>query len=401
MIDQRFQTAKGILDRLEAYHHKAYFVGGAIRDLLLDRTTGDIDIATSASPQQVQQLFDKVIPVGIEHGTVVVRFEGESFEVTTFRVEGAYSDYRHPDHVHFVDQIEEDLARRDFTINAIAMDKAGDLVDPFSGQRDLNQQMIRTVGDPEQRFSEDPLRMLRALRFSSQLGFTLEPNTYAALKENIEWIEKIAIERITTELEKMFAGTYSGYAMKMFVKANVAEYVPLLAKSNRLLKFLEVLDRPLHSLTEVIAAFSVIEPSISNEQWAKQWKLSNQTKNHAKQLSDAIQQCDKTGLDKWLVYQLDKHLHASLVRITQILSRKQTINLENIKMLYQQLPIHTRQDLAINGHDLISLFPKRNKGPWMKQLLREIEYQVVVGNVNNTKQAIGEWVKKWNPPETN
>src|SRR5699024_6516541 len=168
----------------------------------------DIDITTSATPAEVQQLFSKVIPVGIEHGTVLVRHHLESYEVTTFRVDGDYSDNRRPDAVEFIRDIEQDLQRRDFTINALAMDKHGNMTDLFNGQQDIERKSIQTVGDGMQRFKEDALRIIRALRFSSQLGFQIESSTLKNMNECKKDIEHLSVERITNEMEKFFSGEY-------------------------------------------------------------------------------------------------------------------------------------------------------------------------------------------------
>src|SRR5699024_3914466 len=153
------------------------------------RPIGDIDIATSALPEQIQAIFPQVIPVGIEHGTVIVRYNHVSYEVTTFRLDGEYSDQRHPDSVQFIDRIDEDLERRDFTINALAMNKKGQIIDLFAGKKDLARKMIRTVGNGYDRFNEDPLRIIRAFRFSSQLGFSIEKETLKAIHQVKDQIE--------------------------------------------------------------------------------------------------------------------------------------------------------------------------------------------------------------------
>src|SRR5690625_2251171 len=196
MFTKAFQQATEIIDILEKHGFEAYFVGGCVRDLLLHRNVGDIDIATAASPEIIQELFPKVIPVGIEHGTVIVRHKGESYEITTFRKDGDYSDQRHPDDVTFINNIDDDLKRRDFTINALAMDKQGKIIDLFSGKKDLDAKIIRSVGNPRERFMEDPLRIIRGLRFASQLGFAIETETLRQMKFLINEIETVAIERL-------------------------------------------------------------------------------------------------------------------------------------------------------------------------------------------------------------
>ncbi|MBC5624114.1 CCA tRNA nucleotidyltransferase [Clostridium sp. NSJ-49] len=197
------KNVKYIIDTFYQNNYEAYMVGGCVRDSLLGLSPKDYDITTSATPNITENLFSKTIPTGIEHGTITVVIEKENFEVTTYRTEGKYVDNRRPESVHFVSNLKEDLSRRDFTINAFAYnDKAG-LVDYFGGLNDLNNKIIKAVGDPNIRFQEDALRMLRAIRFSAQLNFTIETNTLNAIKGNCNLIKNISIERIRDELCKL------------------------------------------------------------------------------------------------------------------------------------------------------------------------------------------------------
>lgn len=196
-----------ILRRLNESGFAAYAVGGCVRDRLLGRVPEDWDLTTSARPEQVMELFrPHCIPTGLQHGTVTVRQDHRSFEVTTFRTDGTYSDHRHPDAVVFSDRLEEDLSRRDFTIGAMAMDAKGQIVDPFGGREDLKNGVIRCVGDPDRRFDEDALRLMRALRFASVLGFAIEPDTAAAIRRGREKLRLIAVERIRVEMDKLLCG---------------------------------------------------------------------------------------------------------------------------------------------------------------------------------------------------
>jgi len=184
--------------------HQCYLVGGAIRDLLLGHRSVDFDIATDALPEQVHRLFPRVIPTGIKHGTVTVLFQGLRFEVTTFRIDRDYLDGRRPGSVEFTPSIEEDLKRRDFTINAIAFDLSGrTLLDPHDGRGDLHRRIIRAIGDPLARFREDGLRPVRACRFAAQLGFQVEPATLAAIPPALETVRKVSAERIRDELIRL------------------------------------------------------------------------------------------------------------------------------------------------------------------------------------------------------
>ena len=191
-----------ILRTLEDAGFEACFVGGCVRDTLLGRPVHDWDITTAARPEQTMALFSRCIPTGLKHGTVTVLLDAESFEVTTFRRDGAYHDGRHPDDVVFVPNLTEDLARRDFTINAMAMHLDGHVTDCFGGRDDLARGLIRCVGEPERRFREDALRMLRAVRFSAQLGFAIEENTARAIRENAGLCRSLSRERVSSETEK-------------------------------------------------------------------------------------------------------------------------------------------------------------------------------------------------------
>lgn len=192
-----------ILEVFEQSGHSAYAVGGCVRDALRGVVPSDYDLCTSALPEETIALFEKAIPTGMAHGTITVFYDGVSAEVTTLRREGTYADHRRPDQVFFTTDLSEDLARRDFTINAMAMDRDYTLYDPFGGQADLDTQVIRCVGQPQKRFQEDALRMFRAFRFAAQLGFTMEENTYAAIAQQAEYGKYVAAERIRVELEKM------------------------------------------------------------------------------------------------------------------------------------------------------------------------------------------------------
>ena len=181
-MKQILPQAAQVLERLEAAGYEGYLVGGCVRDLLLGRIPADWDMTTSARPEDVLALFEGfALPTGLQHGTVTVRLDGASFEVTTYRVDGTYGDHRHPDSVSFTGDLSEDLRRRDFTVNAMAMDRRGHVVDPLGGQADLRRGVIRAVGDPARRFSEDALRAISEFRFSAALGFPVEAETDRAV----------------------------------------------------------------------------------------------------------------------------------------------------------------------------------------------------------------------------
>ena len=199
--------AAALLARLHGAGYAAYAVGGCVRDSLLGRTPQDWDLCTSARPEQVLALFGEgqCIPTGLQHGTVTIKYGGQLYETTTFRTEGAYTDGRHPDEVHFVPDVRQDLARRDFTINAMAYNDAEGLIDPFGGQQDLQQGILRAVGDPATRFEEDALRILRLYRFAARFGFAIDLPTGQAARALCAHLDCVSVERIEEELSKLLA----------------------------------------------------------------------------------------------------------------------------------------------------------------------------------------------------
>lgn len=201
------EGAAELLDTLHRAGYAAYVVGGCVRDSLLGLTPHDWDLCTSALPQQGMELFgeEKCIPTGLQHGTVTVKQGGGLYEITTFRTEGTYTDGRHPDEVHFVPDVREDLARRDFTINAMAYNEKEGLVDPFGGQADLQSGILRAVGVPHQRFTEDALRILRLYRFAARFGFSIDPPTAQAAQELCAHLDCVSVERIEEELAKLLS----------------------------------------------------------------------------------------------------------------------------------------------------------------------------------------------------
>ena len=215
--------AAALLDALHAAGYAAYAVGGCVRDSLLGRTAHDWDLCTSALPQQVMELFgaEQCIPTGLQHGTVTIKYGGQLYETTTFRTEGSYTDGRHPDAVQFVPDVRKDLARRDFTINAMAYNEAEGLVDPFGGQKDLQNGLLRAVGEPQQRFTEDALRILRLYRFAARFGFALDAATARAARQLAPHLDCISAERIQEELAKLLAAPQPGAYLEPAVLAVV------------------------------------------------------------------------------------------------------------------------------------------------------------------------------------
>lgn len=216
--------AEEILTKLNENGYEAYVVGGCVRDMILGREPGDWDITTSALPEQVKQVFRRTVDTGIQHGTVTVMMGDEGYEVTTYRIDGEYADGRHPDSVTFTPSLTEDLKRRDFTVNAMAYNGNTGLVDEFGGMEDLDRGIIRCVGEPMDRFSEDALRILRAIRFSAQLGFTIEGRTYGAIRAIAPNMVHVSKERIQAELTKLLLSPHPGH-ISMVYETGISPYV--------------------------------------------------------------------------------------------------------------------------------------------------------------------------------
>ena len=220
------ERVNSIINTLEEAGFEAYAVGGCIRDLILGRKPQDWDITTSALPEQVKGLFRRTVDTGIKHGTVTVMIGDEGFEVTTYRVDGIYEDGRHPKEVSFTRELKEDLRRRDFTINAMAYNDKDGLVDLYQGMEDIERKLIRCVGDPKERFEEDALRMLRAVRFSAQLGYEIDPETEKAISSLSGNLQKISAERIHAELMKILVSDHPERIRKAYETGLTAVFLP-------------------------------------------------------------------------------------------------------------------------------------------------------------------------------
>jgi tRNA nucleotidyltransferase (CCA-adding enzyme) len=394
-----FTKALSIIDRLKAYGHEAYFVGGAVRDYLLRRPIGDIDIATSALPEEVMRIFPKTIGVGMEHGTVVVVHEGTPYEVTTFRIEGKYEDYRRPESVTFVRSLFEDLKRRDFTMNAIAMDENGELIDPFAGQEAIQNKIIKTVGNAKERFSEDALRMMRALRFVSQLGFSLSAETKEAIQELAPLLANISVERITIEFEKLLQGPKSQEALSLLVETNLYTYMPGLAEKRKKLESMPAYEwTALAERAEYWSLFSyLLNVQHALIPFLRLWKLPNQLMKDVQMILNILEavKC-KNDWTKEKLYRYGLQLSLSAEKIRSLISgEKIETNTIKLKQLFDSLPIKERKELAINGTDLMKWFHKPG-GPWVAQMLIMVENAVISGEIENNQEQIKEWLARCN-----
>ncbi|HCC07362.1 MAG TPA: CCA tRNA nucleotidyltransferase [Clostridiales bacterium] len=219
-------SIKLVVDMIINSGYEAYVVGGCVRDTLMNRTPNDWDITTSGEPEDIKKIFEKTVDTGIKHGTVTVLTQGGQVEVTTYRIDGEYIDNRRPEEVFFTKKIEEDLKRRDFTINAIAYNDIDGMIDLFDGTLDIERKIIRCVGNPNDRFNEDGLRMLRAIRFSAQLGFEIEKETFESIKQNNNLIKNISAERVREELTKILTSSHPEKIMSLHESGLMQHILP-------------------------------------------------------------------------------------------------------------------------------------------------------------------------------
>lgn len=306
-MEKVFIKALPVLRILIEAGHQAYFVGGAVRDSYMKRTIGDVDIATDAAPDQVERLFQRTVDVGKEHGTIIVLWEDETYEVTTFRTESDYVDFRRPSEVQFISSLEEDLKRRDLTINAMAMTADGKVLDYFGGKKDIDQKVIRTVGKPEDRFQEDALRMLRAVRFMSQLGFTLSPETEEAIAKEKSLLSHVSVERKTIEFEKLLKGRASRQALQTLIQTRLYEELPgFYHKRENLISTSEFPFFSLTSREELWAALLINLGIVLKDAplFLKAWKLPGKVIKEAIHIVDTFGQ----SLDAMTMYRAgEKH----------------------------------------------------------------------------------------------
>ncbi|WP_079509532.1 CCA tRNA nucleotidyltransferase [Mesobacillus jeotgali] len=396
MTANPFEQAVPVLELIESAGFEAYFVGGSVRDHLLGREIADVDIATSALPEELKQIFSKTADVGIDHGTILVHHAGNHYEVTTFRAEADYSDFRRPDNVSFIRSLTEDLQRRDFTMNAMAMDKDGHIRDPFAGREAIKRREIVTVGNPDERFGEDALRMLRAVRFQSQLAFSIEKQTFASLAVHGHLLQNIAVERKLVEFEKLLAGPGRKEAIQLLVKSGIYQYLPGLdERDSQLISFSSHLTTDL-KLEEswVLLLFELGLAQTEIEDFLRGWKLPLQRIKRYKHIHSLLlnRLDNQWTLDSIYKAGLEEAICAEKVAA---MLRDKCFKPEKLVELYDMLPIKNRQELAVSGKDVMA-WTKKQPGPWLREVLDNIERSVINGDVSNEKEKIKEWLNASN-----
>ena len=376
-FNKKFNTAINVLEKFNEAGYEAYFVGGCVRDYLLNDEFSDIDITTNALPEEVKQIFRKSIDTGIQHGTVTILVDEDSFEVTTFRTEDDYIDHRTPEKVEFVSDLKEDLDRRDFTINAMALDSNGKLYDYHCGERDLRNKVIKTVNNPNERFFEDALRMLRAFRFSSKLGFEIEENTLKAIKNNAELIKFVSIERIVNEFRKLLTGRGNKRSLELLLDSKLNNYIPFLDEISRIIDFSN------YTFCQSLYILSKIN-DISFEK-LKELKLSNKEIKQIKIYEKINEDFSSNVPLEIILYNYDVN------DVTFIASYSNYCDKEDIEKI--KLPIKSFNDIAITSMEIISIIDKP-AGPWIKEIIKKLEEDIILYNTDNTKKDILDFLMK-------
>ncbi|HEX7056976.1 MAG TPA: CCA tRNA nucleotidyltransferase [Bacilli bacterium] len=416
-------SAKSIIRELNRRGFSAYMVGGYVRDRLLGRAVKDIDIATSATPDQVVALFPHTAATGVKHGTVTVIMDGQGFEVTTFRSEAGYSDLRRPDQVRFITDLTEDLSRRDFTINAMAMDADEALYDPFHGMEDLRTATLRCVGDPKRRFSEDALRMLRCVRFAAEYKLEIEKTTWHALVHNRHKLAHIAMERVQMELARIVAGSDPARGAKLLAASGLLAHtktaLPVLfhpnvvAEADSLLSLIPLFHESAHKWAFMLIALRIDANDggklLKSLKFAKHMqhrtlalvRLHEWMANELSRLSarsddfpSSLQNIWRAGCVRFSPASMSVWL--DLMNLAAHASGKLPgeLSAEIFAALYGQafvlrkrMPVAAPADLSVNGSDLLRI-TARSPGPWLGKLLDKLYEEVIYERVPNDRERL-------------
>lgn len=389
-----FQKALPLLNKIKEAGFEAYFVGGSVRDVLLGRDIHDVDIATSSYPEETKRIFERTVDIGIEHGTVLVLENGGEYEITTFRTEDVYVDYRRPQSVFFVRSLEEDLKRRDFTVNAFALDENGEVIDLFNGLTDLDNKLLRAVGQPEERFNEDALRIMRGLRFAATLNFDIDRATFQAMTTHAPLLEKISIERSFIEFDKLLMAPHWRKGIEALQATKAYQYLPDLADTFE--KWQSLLDKMSEDFVftsseqawaTLILALAIREP----KHFLKKWKTSVNFQKDVERIVQVFNYRLNNELTKEQVYAYGKKVIVLAEELRQ--AQGLPVDFAKIESLDQELVIHDKHEIVVNGGMLIKELGLK-PGPDMGRLLTAVEKAIVIGDLANEKKAIFDFIEQ-------
>ncbi|WP_419873713.1 CCA tRNA nucleotidyltransferase [Candidatus Pristimantibacillus sp. PTI5] len=415
-------SALPIVNRLREHHFEAFFVGGAVRDTVLGLPIKDVDIATSARPEQVLELFEHCIPTGLQHGTITVINNDTGYEVTTFRLESAYEDHRKPESVLYITELEGDLLRRDFTMNAMALAADGVLHDPYGGMADLRSNSLRSVGDPNARFQEDALRMLRAVRFIGVYRLIPTYRTWRALRKHRALLAFIAMERVQAELDKMLSGGSPQRALHFAVASGLLLHLkePFCDEAERAIRQAEKSDGAaerfarLHELAAVDLRWAALAIGLdlsvdAAQQVTKVLRFSNSRSKlilsmveiHRDMLKGVTEASGRELRLKWLslAIRYGKQALMEWLDVLRVLPEaKLSFSdslLTQLNEWLEQMVISKLKQLSVNGKELTSHMEKQ-AGPWVSEYLNQLLLLVAAGELENEKSALLGQASLWN-----
>ncbi|MCF7924732.1 MAG: CCA tRNA nucleotidyltransferase [Candidatus Izimaplasma sp.] len=363
-MERLVKYGKQIIKKLISLDYEAYFVGGFVRDSLLDIPCNDIDIATNALPSEVEKIFSKTKATGKKYGTISVFIEGYQYEVTTFRIDQKYINNRHPETVDFSNNLKEDLIRRDFTINALAQDIDDKIIDLFNGREDLKNQMIRAIDDPDKRFKEDAIRILRAIRFVGKLDFDIEANTLKAMKDNLQLLKNVATERIISEFKIILNQKYINRVYELLTDIRLAEVFTELENAVKYLK----------NYNNNINIYQLFAISLypSRHLNASYWRFSNDEIRHINALVELMEILNKQRLNSIIIYNYHTEYILEADELLKVFfdyesQKAKILNLE------KNLVIRSIRDLEVNGND-IKRFTNNNRmiGVVLEKLIEKV-----------------------------
>lgn len=411
------EQSEHLLRVLLEHGFEAYWVGGCVRDELIGRPVHDMDMTTSALPEEVIALFAHTIPTGMQHGTITVMLQGYAFEVTTYRTEGTYENHRRPDEVTFVKEISEDLKRRDFTMNAIARTVDGSFIDPFGGQEDTKKRIIRCVGEPLERFDEDALRMVRCVRFASVFEYSIAKETWRGLLSHRSKLEYVAMERIRVEMEKMMSGKNPLRGLELLRRSRLMEYakVPVLSQRfNRdIVMGLHALSLEPSGMKWALLLYAGGFTSIEAGDVLRKWTFSNQEKDeicNVLQLDEQVkllvdtQNIGTIGEElriSWirLVLRYGKSTAKNWLQLQGVLPEQQRIIpvewLNPFATWKEQMKVHHLKELGITGREVLQV-SHLPAGPWLGELLQQLLLTVAAGSIQNDKDSLIVEIKRVN-----
>lgn len=376
-------NGKFVLKKLKYHGHKAFFVGGCVRDYLLKEEVNDIDITTDAAPHEVMRIFNNAKPTGLKYGTVTVLHKYNKIEVTTFRLDGRYSDSRHPDEVELINLETEDVKRRDFTINGLLMDENYQIYDYVGGLKDLDNKVIRAIGDAPERFTEDALRMLRAVYFKSKLGFKIDEDTLNAIREKASNIMLLPSERVINEMYKILTGKQQIDAIKSLFKSGLYKHLPGLDKG---IKY--IYDNIFQNISlDVFYSLSFY----LNGKVDDYWKFSNIDKNKYNKVLELLEK--QQEFDNFTLYEYGVEINI-LANLVLFNLGKTENKIKEIRYKSERMPLRSLTDLKIRGNDILKITNKK-RGAWLSNLLDELADKVLSGELKNEKAPLLKYCEEY------